>query len=77
MLLRSLELLRGVVFLDYGMLGLGIQDETFRQFRLSYGIGLRIDVPVLDIPIALDLGWPILREETDHERAFLFSISYN
>jgi len=73
--LRDRELLRGVAFVDFGFLGLGLNDATFHQMRLSYGIGLRIDVPVLDIPIALDLGWPILYEETDRRRAFLFSIS--
>ncbi len=73
--LRDRELLRGVVFVDYGLLGLSLQDPTFSQLRLSYGAGLRINVPVLDIPIALDIGWPILHEESDRRRAFLFSIA--
>ena len=42
---------------------------------MSYGFGLRIDVPVIGIPIALDLGWPIFWEETDRRRQFFFSLS--
>jgi len=72
---RDRELLRGVAFVDYGLLGLSISDPTFRELRMSYGVGVRIDVPVLDIPIALDLGWPIFWEETDRRRQFYFSIS--
>ena len=73
--IRDRELLRGVAFFDFGLLGLGIDDPTFREPRLSYGFGLRIEVPLLDIPIALDLAWPILYEETDDRRQFYFSIS--
>ncbi|MEQ1631193.1 MAG: BamA/TamA family outer membrane protein, partial [Planctomycetota bacterium] len=73
--LRDRELLRGVMFVDYGTLGLGLTDPTFQEWRMSYGVGLRIDVPVIGIPIALDLGWPILWEETDRRRQFFFSLS--
>ncbi|MEC7584089.1 MAG: BamA/TamA family outer membrane protein, partial [Planctomycetota bacterium] len=73
--LRDRELIRGVVFLDFGLLGLELNDPTFRQPRLSYGFGVRIEVPVLDIPIALDLAWPILYEESDDRRQLYFSIS--
>jgi outer membrane protein assembly factor BamA len=73
--LRDRELLRGVVFVDYGLLGLSIDDPTFHELRVSYGVGLLIDVPVLDIPIALYLGWPVLYEETDERRQFTLNIS--
>jgi outer membrane protein insertion porin family len=72
---RDRELLRGVIFTDVGLLGLGIDDPTFNQLRASSGIGIRIEVPVLEVPIALDLGWPWLYEETDDRRQFFFSIS--
>jgi outer membrane protein insertion porin family len=74
--IRDRELLRGVAFLDFGLLGLSLNDPTFREPRLSYGFGLRISVPLLEIPIALDLAWPILYEETDDRRQFYFSIAY-
>jgi outer membrane protein insertion porin family len=73
--LRDRELLRGVMFVDYGALGLGLTDPSFQEWRMSYGFGLRIDVPVIGIPIALDLGWPIFWEETDRRRQFFFSLS--
>ncbi len=72
---RDRELLRGVVFVDYGLLGLGVTDPSFDELRMSYGIGLRIDVPMLGIPIALDLGWPIFWEQTDDRRQFFFTIA--
>ena len=72
---RDRELLRGVAFLDYGLLGLGLNDPSFDELRMSYGVGIRIDVPMLGIPISLDLGWPILSEETDRRRQLWFSLS--
>lgn len=69
------ELLRGVLFTDFGLLGLSLSDPTFNEPRLSVGFGLRIEVPVLEIPIAIDLGWPILFEQTDDRRQFYFSIA--
>jgi len=72
---RDRELLRWVVFTDVGFLGLGIDDPSFREMRASSGVGLRIEIPYLELPIALDLGWPWLYEETDDRRQLYFSIS--
>lgn len=73
--LRDRELIRGMVFLDYGLLGLGLNDPTFDELRMSYGVGVRIDVPVLGIPIELALGWPLFSEATDRTRQLWFSLS--
>jgi outer membrane protein insertion porin family len=73
--LRDRELIRGMVFLDYGLLGLGLHDPTFEELRMSYGVGVRIDVPVLGIPIELALGWPLFAEDTDRTRQLWFSLS--
>lgn len=73
--LRDRELIRGMVFLDYGLLGLGLHDPSFEELRMSYGVGVRIDVPVLGIPIELALGWPLFSEETDRTRQLWFSLS--
>jgi outer membrane protein insertion porin family len=73
--LRDRELLRWVVFTDFGLLGLDVTDPTFRELRAASGIGLRIEIPLLEIPIALDLGWPWLYEESDDRRQLYFSIS--
>lgn len=71
---RETEILRGVVFSDFGLLGLGLHDPTFAEPRLSVGLGIRIQVPLLGLPIELDLGWPLLWEETDHRHQFYFSL---
>ncbi len=73
--LRDRELLRWLVFTDFGLLGLDVTDPTFRELRAASGIGLRIEIPLLEIPIALDLGWPWLYEESDDRRQLYFSIS--
>ena len=39
------------------------------------GFGLRILVPGLQLPIALDFGYPVIYEETDERRVFFFSLS--
>lgn len=72
---RDRELLRWVVFTDVGFLGLGLNDPSFREMRASSGVGLRIEIPYLELPIALDLGWPWLYEETDDRRQLFFQIS--
>lgn len=72
---RDRELLRGVVFTDIGLLGLQIDDPTFNELRGSWGVGLRIEVPVLELPIALDVAWPYAYEESDDRRQFYFSIA--
>ncbi|MBL8755068.1 MAG: outer membrane protein assembly factor, partial [Planctomycetes bacterium] len=72
---RDRELLRWLVFTDLGLLGLDHDDPTFGELRASSGIGLRIEIPLLEIPIALDLGWPWLYEESDDRRQLYFSIS--
>lgn len=73
--IRDRELLRWVAFSDVGLLGLSIDDPTFGQLRGSFGIGLRIEVPMLELPIALDLAWPWRFEESDDRRQFFFSIA--
>jgi outer membrane protein assembly factor BamA len=72
---RDRELLRWGLFTDIGFLGTDISDPTFREMRASSGIGVRIEIPFLEVPIALDLGWPWLYEETDDRRQLFFSIS--
>lgn len=71
---RDRELLRWVAFADIGALGLGIGDGSFEDIRASWGVGLRIEIPYLELPIALDLGWPIAYEESDNRRQLFFSI---
>jgi outer membrane protein insertion porin family len=70
---RHTEIIRGVIFSDYGMLGLNFNDSIYREPRLTVGFGIRIQVPVLQVPIQLDLGWPILGQDSDREEQLFFS----
>ena len=73
--IRDRELLRWVLFTDIGFLGLGFNDPTLDEMRGSSGVGVRIEIPYLELPIAIDLGWPWMYEETDVRRQLYFSIS--
>ncbi|MBP8299834.1 MAG: BamA/TamA family outer membrane protein [Planctomycetes bacterium] len=73
--IRDRELLRWVMFTDIGLLGLSTSDSTFGELRGSSGVGLRIEVPLLELPISLDLAWPWQFEESDDRRQFYFSIA--
>jgi outer membrane protein insertion porin family len=72
---RDRQLLRGVLFTDFGLLGLGLDDPSFGELRAASGFGVRIEIPLFDIPIALDLGWPWMHEESDDRRQLYFSIT--
>lgn len=72
---RDRELLRFATFTDFGLLGQGIDSADFGEVRLSSGVGLRIEIPYLEVPIALDLAWPWFYEESDDRRQFFFWIS--
>ena len=74
--LYETEILRGVLFSDFGLLGLTIDDQEFGRPRLSVGIGVRISVPVLEVPIAIDLGWPVVDQDTDVQRVFQFALQH-
>jgi outer membrane protein insertion porin family len=69
-------LFKGVAFFDAGGIGSDIHDSAeIRRMRSSYGVGLRITLPVFQgLPIALDYGIPIRRYAGDDRRSFSFSI---
>jgi outer membrane protein insertion porin family len=70
------QVLRGVVFLDYGNLQ-DASDFRFEDMRYVLGFGARLNFPLLGgipIPIGLYFGTPIQREPQDETRFFLFSI---
>lgn len=70
------ELLRGVLFTDFGLLGLSTHDSSFHDLRASSGVGVRIEIPALELPIRLDVGWPWRYEESDDRRQLYFSIGW-
>ncbi len=61
-----------VAFIDAGTVTF---DPGFDEFRVSVGFGIRFHVPALSpAPLAFDFGFPILKEDTDEERLFTFTI---
>jgi len=69
------EVLRGVLFLDSGTVAESVHAEDFRRFRLAWGFGFRLRIPFLgQVPLALDFGFPIFKEEQDERETVSFSL---
>jgi hypothetical protein len=63
-----------VGFVDSGTVE---QKVETKDYRVSAGVGLRIEVPMLGpAPIALDFGFPVVKEPQDREQVFSFWIGY-
>lgn len=61
-----------VGFVDAGTVS---NEIGFEEYRVSVGFGLRFSIPQLSpAPIALDFGFPILKEDGDETRLFTFSV---
>ncbi len=66
------DVVAGVLFIDSGTV---TQDVGFDQYRASIGAGFRLSIPALgQVPLAFDFGIPIMKEDTDRERLFTFSL---
>jgi outer membrane protein assembly complex protein YaeT len=64
-----------VTFLDTGT----VEPEAFqiKDYRVSAGVGVRFTVPMLGpVPIALDLGFPIVKGPGDQEQVFSFWLGF-
>jgi outer membrane protein insertion porin family len=69
------EMIRGVLFCDVGQVAYTLSDITDTKLRVSVGVGVRLQFPGLGgIPIALDLGFPVIKESTDETQVFSFNI---
>src|SRR5690606_20089716 len=68
-LTRNLAL---ALFMDTGT----VEDTvSLDHYRLSVGTGLRLFIPQLSpAPLALDFGFPIIKETSDDTRVFTFSV---
>ena len=65
------ELLDGVLFVDSGTVNDGL---GFDQYRMSFGLGLRVYIPQLGpTPLAFDLAFPFMKQEGDEDQLFSFS----
>jgi outer membrane protein insertion porin family len=68
------KLLAGVFFVDSGTV---LDSPGLTPYRLSLGAGVRLSIPALSpVPIALDFGFPILKEPTDQDQTFSFSAEF-
>ncbi|MFO0812567.1 MAG: outer membrane protein assembly factor BamA [Gemmatales bacterium] len=71
--LTANDQLMAVAFCDFGTVE---SDLSIRDFRVSVGAGLRINVPMLSpAPIALDFGFPLVSKETDLRQVFQFTVA--
>lgn len=66
------DILAFVLFIDSGTVTF---DPGLDDWRVSAGFGFRFYIPQLSpAPLALDFGFPILKEDRDESRLFTFSI---
>ncbi len=66
------DVIAGVIFLDSGTLN---ETASFESYRVVAGLGLRLYVPAFgQAPLAFDFGFPLVREKSDDEQVFSFSI---
>ncbi|HLP85190.1 MAG TPA: outer membrane protein assembly factor BamA [Phycisphaerales bacterium] len=66
------DFLAGVLFVDTGTVE---RDFGFSEYRASVGFGFRLVIPQLsNVPLAFDFGFPILKEDTDRDRLFTFTL---
>jgi len=72
---HHIDILRGIIFLDAGTLEEGISGDALNRLRSSVGIGCRFIVPTLgNVPVKIDLGFPISKEDEDETQAVTFSM---
>ncbi len=65
--------LRGAIFTDQGTLN---PEFSVDDWRVSVGFGVRFQLPIFsEAPVALDLAFPLLKEDTDEQRLFSFDLA--
>ena len=70
--LMANERVRFVTFVDHGTIESGV---AIRDYRVSVGVGLRIQVPAFGpLPIALDFAFPLNRVQGDNRQLFSFYV---
>jgi outer membrane protein assembly complex protein YaeT len=63
-----------VAFIDSGTVE---QRLEIKDYRVTAGVGIRFVVPMLGpVPIALDVGFPIVKGPNDHEQDFSFWLGF-
>ncbi len=67
--------LRMVLFVDFGTVEESVSIDA-DYFRVAPGLGLRIAVPGMGAPIALDFAWAAAKAPTDDTRVFSFFVGF-
>ncbi|MFH1550527.1 MAG: BamA/TamA family outer membrane protein [Planctomycetota bacterium] len=67
------DVVRGVIFTDVGTLN--TDAGSFGNMRAAVGFGLRIFSPQVPIPISIDFGFPIMKEDEDDTQIVSFTIA--
>ncbi len=68
------DMIKGVVFCDFGTVEEQIEINA-SDYRVAPGFGLRINLPAFGpAPLALDLAFPVAKEDTDDVENFTFFI---
>jgi outer membrane protein assembly complex protein YaeT len=68
------DMIYAVAFVDSGTVEPRME---LHDYRVSAGFGLRIVVPMLGpVPIALDFGFPIVKDPTDNTQVFSFWVGF-
>ncbi len=67
--------LRMVLFVDFGTVEESVSIDP-DYFRVAPGLGLRIAVPGMGAPIALDFAWAAAKAPTDDTRVFSFFVGF-
>ncbi|MCH2212372.1 MAG: BamA/TamA family outer membrane protein [Fuerstiella sp.] len=66
------DMVQVVGFSDFGTVD---NQVSFRSFRATVGMGLRIMIPAMgQVPLAFDFGFPVAKEVFDDERIFSFYV---
>ncbi len=70
-------MLRAVFFVDAGTVEPTVSNWSDR-FRVAPGFGLRIAIPAMGpAPIALDFGFPVVKQAGDMTQVFSFSVGWS
>ncbi len=70
-----MDIIDAVAFVDAGTLGTSIRADDAFIPRLSIGVGLRITIPQLGAPFAIDFAYPVLTGPDDHTLFVSFSLA--
>ena len=64
------------IFNDVGTLTETIRADAFDELRDSVGVGVRLNIPGVNIPLTMNLGVPLLRQPRDKIQNFNFALGF-